>query len=49
MVSKFDNSSEGYGKIMIILPKSLFCLNAKTTLNKWKAIVKKKEYSLTYL
>ena len=28
---------------MIILPKALFCLNAKTTLNKWKATVKKKK------
>ena len=34
---------------MIIPPKVLFCLNAKTTLNKWKATTKKKEFSLTYL
>ena len=40
---------------MIIPPKILFCLNVKTTLNKWKVIAewkattKKKEFSLTYL
>ena len=40
---------------MIIPPKTLFCLNVKTTLNKWKAIAKWKvtakwkEFSLTYL
>ena len=40
---------------MIIPPNALFCLNVKTTLNKWKAITKWKvtakwkEFSLTYL
>ena len=40
---------------MIIPPKALFCLNANTTFNKWKATAKwkvtenKKEFSLTYL
>ena len=48
-VGRFDNYCEGYGKIMIIPPKALFCLNAKTTLKKWKATAKKKEFSLTYL
>ena len=34
---------------MIIPSNTLFYLNAKTTLNKWKPIAKWKEFSLTYL
>ena len=35
---------------MIIIPKTLFCLNAKTILNKWKVTAKKeKKNSLTQL
>ena len=34
---------------MIILSNVLFCLNVKTILDKWKAIAKKKKFSLTLL
>ena len=42
-MGRFDNSSLRVGWKYDILPKALFCLNAKTTLNKWKATVKKKK------